>query len=152
MTNPIESKKHYSQYVDQKTPNSKTKVNFFKAFLVGGIICIIGQYITSFFLNQGYTREISASLTSVILIFLGAFLTAINVYNKLGKFAGAGSIVPITGFAHAMQSAALDYRKEGFVTGIGANMFKLAGSVIIYGVVSAYIFGLLRLLVMGGAA
>lgn len=143
MTNPIESKKHYSQYVDQKTPNSKTKVNFFKAFLVGGIICIIGQYITSFFLNQGYTREISASLTSVILIFLGAFLTAINVYNKLGKFAGAGSIVPITGFANSIVSPAMEYKSEGYIMGVGAKMFLVAGPVLVFGISASIFYGII---------
>lgn len=143
MTNPIQSKKHYLNYVDQKTPNSKTKSNFFIAFAVGGIICIIGQAISSFFVNSGYGRDISASLTSIILIFLGAFLTAINVYNKLGKVAGAGSIVPITGFANSIVSPAMEYKSEGYVMGVGAKMFLVAGPVLVFGVSASIFYGVI---------
>lgn len=143
MTNPIESKKHYLDYVDQKTPNSKTKSNFFIAFIVGGIICVVGQAIIAFFASRGYSKDISASLTSVILIFLGAFLTAINVYNKLGKFAGAGSIVPITGFANSIVSPAMEYKSEGYVMGVGAKMFLVAGPVLVFGVSASIFYGVI---------
>lgn len=143
MTNPIESKKHYLDYVDQKTPNSKTKSNFIIAFIVGGIICIIGQFILMFFTNQGYTKDISASLTTVILIFLGAFLTAINVYNKLGKIAGAGSIVPITGFANSIVSPAMEYKSEGYVMGVGSKMFLVAGPVLVFGIAASIFYGVI---------
>ncbi len=143
MTNPIKSKKHYLDYVDQKTPNSKTKSNFFIAFIVGGIICVVGQAIIAFFASRGYSKDISASLTSVILIFLGAFLTAINVYNKLGKFAGAGSIVPITGFANSIVSPAMEYKSEGYVMGVGAKMFLVAGPVLVFGVSASIFYGVI---------
>lgn len=141
MNNPIESKQHYLNYVDQKTPNSKIKSNFFMAFLVGGIICVIGQFILSFFTSQGYAKDTASALTSVILIFLGAFLTAINVYNKLGKHAGAGSIVPITGFANSIVSPAMEYKSEGYIMGVGAKMFLVAGPVLVFGISASIIYG-----------
>ena len=147
---PINTQKEYQDYVNKKSPNSPILRNCLSAFGVGGLICSLGQLIMEVCKYRGLDNEISATITSIILIFLSAFLTALNLFNKIGKFAGAGSLVPITGFAHSMMSAALDYKKEGMVTGIGANMFKLTGSVIIFGVVSAYVFGLIRILLFGG--
>lgn len=143
MINPLESKEHYSKYVDQITPNSKLWRNVLTAFLVGGIICTIGQIITNYWISSGYTKEISASLTSVVLIFLGAFLTALNLYNKIGKRAGAGSIVPITGFANSIVSPAIEYKSEGYVLGVGAKMFVVAGPVLVFGISSSIIYGLI---------
>lgn len=97
---PIETKKDYQAYVDAKTPNSPIWLNILKAFFVGGIICLIGQFISDFWASKGLDQDAVSSATSISLIFIGIFLTAINVYNKIGKFAGAGSIVPITGFAN----------------------------------------------------
>ena len=143
MVNPLQSKEYYSKYVDQVTPNSKIWKNLLIAFLVGGIICTIGQIITNYWLSSGYSKEISSSLTSVVLIFLGSFLTALNLYNKIGKRAGAGSIVPITGFANSIVSPAIEYKSEGYVLGVGAKMFVVAGPVLVFGISSSIIYGLI---------
>ena len=143
MENPIQSKEYYSKYVDKKTPNSKTTTNLLKAFIVGGIICVIGQIISSFCISKGFSKEVASSITSIILIFIGSFLTAINVYNKIGKRAGAGSIVPITGFANSIVSPAIEYKSEGYVLGVGAKMFLVAGPVLVFGISSSIIYGLI---------
>ena len=121
------------------------------AFISGGMIGVIGQgflylYLEVFKMNV----ETSQSLMIMTMIALAAILTGLGIFDKLGQICGAGTFIPITGFAHSMTAAALEYRKEGLVLGIGANIFKLAGTVILYGIVSVYIFGLFRLLVMGG--
>ena len=141
----------YNNYVKAKIPKTKPFPSLLWAFLVGGLICCIGQGI-----NDGITaifpeltKDIVSAYTLVILIFLSTLFTGLGIYDKIGAFAGAGSIIPITGFANSIQSATLAYRKEGFVTGIGANMFKLAGSVIAYGIISSYIFGILRVIIHG---
>lgn len=142
-------KQEYKKIVDKYTPKEERLKNGIVAFLVGGIMGVIGNFLVEFY---SYTFHISSKDASVFmiitLVFLGCFLTCLGFFDKIVNFAKCGLIVPITGFAHAMMSAALEYRKEGLVTGIGANMFKLAGSVIIFGVVSAYLFGLLRIVVM----
>ena len=133
-------------------PTENRFQNGIVAFLVGGFMGIIGELLIefySYFLNIP-TKE-AGTFMIITLIFIGALLTCLGFFDKWVKFAQAGLIIPITGFAHAMMSAALEYRKEGMVTGIGANMFKLAGSVIIFGVVSAYVFGLVRLILFDGA-
>ena len=115
------------------------------------IMGVLGNFLVEFYSSTFDLSSKDASVFMIItLVFLGCFLTCLGFFDKWVGFAKCGLIIPITGFAHAMMSAALEYRKEGLVTGIGSNMFKLAGSVIIYGVVSAYIFGLLRLLIIGG--
>lgn len=143
MVNPLESKEYYSNYVDQITPNSKIIPNLLKAFIVGGVICTIGQIITNYWLSSGYSKELASSLTSIVLIFLGAFLTALNLYNKIGKRAGAGSIIPITGFANSIVSPAIEYKSEGYVLGVGAKMFVVAGPVLVFGISSSIIYGLI---------
>lgn len=144
-------KKKYQSIVNKNTPKENRLYNSLIAFIVGGIMGMIGQGlidIYSYFLGIS-TKEASVFMI-VTLIFIGCLLTCLGFFDRFVHFAKCGLIVPITGFAHAMQSAALEFRKEGFVMGLGANMFKLSGSVIIFGVVSAYVFGLLRLLIMGG--
>jgi len=144
-------KKEYKKIVDKYTPNNPRLKNAIIAFLIGGFMGTLGNFLVDFY---SYYFELSTKDASVFmiitLIFLGCILTCFGFFDKWVNFAKCGLIIPITGFAHAMMSAALEYRKEGLVTGLGANMFKLAGSVIIFGVVSAYIFGLLRISVMGG--
>lgn len=141
----------YKKIVEKYTPKEPRLKNSLIAFFVGGIMGILGNFLVDFY---SYCFDLSSKDASVFmiitLVFLGCILTCFGFFDKWVNFSKCGLIVPITGFAHAMMSAALEYRKEGLVTGIGANMFKLAGSVIIFGVVSAYIFGLLRILVMGG--
>lgn len=145
------SKEKYQKIVNKYTPKEKVLKNSLIAFFIGGIMGVIGQGLIDLY---SYIFNISSKDASVFmivtLIFLGCILTCLGFFDKIVKFAKCGLIIPITGFAHAMMSAALEYRKEGMITGIGANMFKLAGSVIIFGVVSAYIFGLIRLLIFGG--
>jgi len=144
-------KNKYKNLVNKHTPKENILYNALIAFLIGGLMGMLGQGLVdiySYFLNIS-TNDASV-LMIVTLVFLGCLLTCLGFFDKFVNFAKCGLIIPITGFAHAMMSATLEYRKEGFVTGIGANMFKLAGSVIIFGVVSAYFFGVIRLLILGG--
>lgn len=140
----------YKRLVSKHTPKENVLNNALIAFIVGGFMGLLGQFLTDFY---SYIFNISISdgttLMIVTLVFLGCLFTCLGFFDKLVHFARCGLIIPITGFAHAMMSASLEYRKEGFVTGIGANMFKLAGSVIVFGVVSAYVFGFLRLIIGG---
>lgn len=144
-------KSKYAKIVKKNTPREKIILNPIIAFLVGGFMGLLGQGLIEFY---SYIFSISTKDASVFmivtLIFVGCLLTCLGFFDKLVQFAKSGLIIPITGFAHAMMSATLEYRKEGMITGIGANMFKLAGSVIVFGVVSAYVFGLIRLLIFGG--
>lgn len=144
-------KSKYKQIVDKYTPKENRLTNALICFFIGGIMGVIGQGLIDLY---SYFFNIPTSQASVFmivtLIFIGCLLTCLGWFDKIVNFAKCGLIVPITGFAHAMMSAALEYRKEGMVTGIGANMMKLAGSVIIFGVVSAWVFGLIRLMIMGG--
>ena len=146
---PIETKKDYQKYVDKKTPNSPIGLNILKAFVVGGIICLIGQFILDGIKGLGVDEESAASITSISLIFIGIFLTALNIYSKIGKFAGAGSIVPITGFANSIASPAIEFKSEGLVLGVGAQLFKIAGPVLVYGISSSVIVGILYFLFVG---
>ena len=125
-------------------------MDYIKAFIIGGLICIVGQVITDIAMSYGLEKKVASTVSTISLIFIGALLTTLKLYQPLGKFAGAGSIVPITGFSNSIVSPAIEYKSEGLVLGIGANMFKLAGSVIIFGVVSAYLFGILRIFLIGG--
>lgn len=144
-------KNKYQEIVKKNTPKENRLYNGMLAFLVGGTVGIVGQLLIDFYSWQFHipTKEASSYMI-VTLIFVGCLLTCFGFFDKWVHFAKAGFIVPITGFAHSMMSAALEYRKEGMVTGIGANMLKLAGSVIIFGVVSAYIFGMIRFIMFGG--
>lgn len=140
----------YKRLVTKHTPKENVLNNALIAFIIGGFMGLLGQFLTDIY---SYIFNISisdgATLMIVTLVFLGCLFTCLGFFDKLVHFARCGLIIPITGFAHAMMSASLEYRKEGFVTGIGANMFKLAGSVIVFGVVSAYVFGFLRLMIGG---
>ncbi|HIS90326.1 MAG TPA: stage V sporulation protein AC [Candidatus Faecisoma merdavium] len=143
-------KNKYKMLVSKHTPRENVLKNALIAFIVGGFMGLIGQFLVDFY---SYIFNIStsdgATLMIITLVFLGCLLTCLGFFDKIVHFARCGLIIPITGFAHAVMSATLEYRKEGFVTGIGANMFKLAGSVIVFGVVSAYLFGFLRLIIGG---
>lgn len=144
-------KNKYKNIVAKYTPKENVLYNALIAFIIGGIMGVIGQGLVdlySYFLN--ISTNDAAVLMIVTLVVMGCFLTCLGFFDKMVNFAKCGLIIPITGFAHAMMSAALEYRKEGLVTGIGANMFKLAGSVIVFGVVGAYFFGLIRFIILGG--
>ncbi len=131
----------YSAYVESKAKKSPIVKNLIWAFLVGGFICVIGQLITNLFLSFGLSKDDATTVCTISLIFIGAFLTAINVYAKIGQHAGAGSIIPITGFSNSIVAPAIEFKTEGYVLGLGANMFKVAGPVLVYGITSSVIIG-----------
>ena len=140
---PINTNSEYQEYVNQKSPNSPILKNCFNSFWVGGFICGIGQVIMEICKYNGLSTETSATIVSVSLIFLSAFLTALNVFNKIGKFAGAGSLVPITGFANSIVSPAMEYKSEGYVMGVGAKMFTVAGPVLVYAISASVLVGII---------
>lgn len=144
--NPLESQSSYQEYVDKKTPNSPIIKNCFCAFLVGGLICAIGQIIFEAAKIRSIDGTTCYTIVSVSLIFISSFLTALNLFNKIGKFAGAGSLVPITGFANSIVSPAMEYKSEGYVMGVGAKMFTVAGPVLVYGISSSIIVGLVSMI------
>ena len=146
MNNPMDTQQNYQEYVNQKSPNSPILKNCFNSFWVGGLICSIGQFIMEICKYNGLDKTMSATIVSISLIFLSAFLTSLNIFNKIGKFAGAGSLVPITGFANSIVSPAMEYKSEGYVMGVGAKMFTVAGPVLVYGISTSVIVGLLYLL------
>ncbi len=142
--------KEYQKLVKKYEPKEEILKNAIIAFLTGGLMGVLGQGITELYIYTFNIPVKEATVYMIItLIFLGCLFTCLGWFDKIVNFSKCGLIVPITGFAHSMQSAALEYKKEGLVTGIGANMFKLAGSVIVFGIVSAYILGLLRLIIGG---
>lgn len=144
--NPLNTKKDYQEYVNRKSPNSPILKNCFNSFWTGGLICTIGQIIMEICKFNGLDQTASGTIVSISLIFLSAFLTAINIFNRIGKFAGAGSLVPITGFANSIVSPAMEYKSEGYVMGVGAKMFTVAGPVLVYGISSSIVVGLLYLI------
>lgn len=134
--------KNYKEYVDKISPKPKYIKNYIMAFVVGGTICMIGQGINDAYVKFGGLEKMNAATaTSITLIFLGAFLTGIGVYDLIGKRAGAGSAIPITGFANSIVSPAMEFKREGYVLGVGANLFKIAGPVLVYGIGSSVLFG-----------
>ncbi len=139
--------KDYQNFVKQKRPKPPILKNVIAAFAVGGTICAIGQVILNFFVSRGMTPEQAGAPTSISMIFLGALLTGLGVYDKIGKFAGAGSVVPITGFANSIVSPAMEFKREGYVFGVAAKMFAVAGPVLVYGINSATIIGLIYYLI-----
>lgn len=141
--NPQDTKKSYQDYIDKKSPNSPIFKNCFNAFWVGGLICTIGQIINEFCKYKGLDAQISSTIVSIVLIGISAFLTGLNIFNKIGKFAGAGSLIPITGFANSIVSPAMEYKSEGYVMGVGAKMFTVAGPVLVYGISSSILIGFL---------
>ena len=141
------SQNDYEKLVKQASPNSKILKNCLGAFLVGGIICTIGQALLTWYYSLGMDKTTSGALTSIMLIALAILLTACHVFDKIAKFAGAGTLVPITGFANAMASPAMEFKAEGFILGVGAQMFSIAGPVIVYGVVASMVYGAILLLI-----
>lgn len=139
------NQKQYNNTLKNYQPKPNLIVNCLKAFVVGGLICLFGQLLTDIFVNVfDMTEKEAGNPTVTTLILISALLTGFGVYDKLGQFAGAGSAVPVTGFANSITSAALEHRSEGIVLGVATNMFKLAGSVIVFGVVAAYVVGIIR--------
>ncbi|MCC3380131.1 stage V sporulation protein AC [Paenibacillus farraposensis] len=152
-TSPLSiNEKDYQSVFKKHEPSRKVFANCVRAFLVGGVICVIGQAIQEAFMaGMHLSAKDAAAPTSSMMILLAVILTCIGVYDKIAQWAGAGTAVPITGFANSMCSAALEYRSEGLVLGVGANMFKLAGSVVVFGVVAAFVVGVIyAILGLGG--
>jgi stage V sporulation protein AC len=148
---PKQSKKavmEYAKLVERLSPKSEMGQGMLRAFWVGGVICVIGQIITDCFTGIfAWGTQAASTATSICLIFLSALLTGLGVYDRIGKYAGAGSIVPITGFANSVVAPAMEFRCEGLVMGIGAKLFTLAGPVLVYGISSSVIVGLISFLI-----
>ncbi len=133
----------YNEYVKRKTPDSKTFLCCVKAFLIGGLICAIGQCIRVIFEKLGLSEDAASTATAITLVFFGALLTGLDIYPKIAKHAGAGTIVPITGFANSVVAPALEAKTEGMVLGVGAKIFTIAGPVILYGTIASSVAGLI---------
>lgn len=133
----------YSHMAEQAVPKSRSYINVPVAFITGGLICVLGQLILNTFTNMGFDKKLSGTWTSVILIILSAVLTGAGIYEKIARHAGAGTLVPITGFANAVVSPALESRTEGFIPGTGSKIFTIAGPVILYGTAAAFIYGII---------
>lgn len=146
------TQQEYQELAKRHEPSRPLARNFLRAFLVGGVICLIGQGIQEMFIHFfDFTEKTAGNPTVAVLIFCSALLTGLGWYDRIAQWAGAGTSVPVTGFANSITSAALEHRSEGFVLGVGGNMFKLAGSVIVFGVASAFVIGLIKTLIkMGG--
>ena len=141
------SPKEYREYVKRKQKKSPLLKDMALAFLVGGAICVLGQLIMNGFAALGLNKEDAGTATSVSLVFLSALFTGLNLYNSLARFAGAGSLVPITGFANSVVSPAIDFKAEGIITGMASKMFIIAGPVIVFGTAASVVYGLIYWLV-----
>jgi len=137
------------QEYDAMVQRVKPKPQVFKhciwAFIVGGLICVLGQMLTNYFLSQGFKINDAGSATAVVLVFLAALFTGLGIYDELGKRAGAGSIVPITGFANAIVASALEFKREGYIFGVGARIFSVAGPTLLFGFVVSTLIGLIKI-------
>ena len=139
------TKQMYQQQASKYQPKRNVLLNCFRAFWVGGTICLLGQALQNMYIHFfGFTEKTASNPTVATLIFIAVLLTGLGIYDNIGQYAGAGSAVPVTGFANSIASAAIEHRSEGYVLGVGGNMFKLAGSVIVFGVVAAFIGGLIK--------
>lgn len=141
------TQKEYADILKEVSPDSPLGTDMLKAFVVGGIICTIGQCFLNFYMKILQERDLASTATSISLIFIAAALTACNVFDSLAKFAGAGTLVPITGFSNAVVSPAMEYKTEGYILGVGSKMFVIAGPVIVYGTASSVIAGLIWMII-----
>ncbi|SDW69991.1 stage V sporulation protein AC [Marininema mesophilum] len=140
-----QEQKEYQEFAGKYRPKPKLFTNCLKAFIIGGLICVLGQLLQMMYIQWfGFKPDHAGDPTVATLIFLACLLTGLGVYDNIGQWAGAGSAVPVTGFANSIASAALEHYTEGYVLGVGGNMFKLAGSVIVWGTVSAFVVGVIR--------
>lgn len=140
------SPKEYQNYVKEKSPKSPIVKDTVLAFLIGGAICVLGQAIQNGWMSAGLGKEDAGTATAISLVFLSALLTGLNLYNKIARFGGAGTLVPITGFANSVVSPAIDFKSEGFITGMAAKMFQIAGPVIVFGTLASVIYGVILML------
>ena len=136
------TEKQYARLVKQASPNSPMGRNCLFAFLIGGSICTLGQLLMNGYLALGMEKQDASTAVSVTLVFLSALLTGLSLYDNIAKYAGAGTLVPITGFANAVAAPAVEFKTEGFILGVGAKMFTIAGPVIVYGVSASVVYGL----------
>lgn len=137
------SKNQYSEMVKKASPRSKSIIDIPCAFVIGGLICVIGQALTNLYSSMGFDDRTSSAWCTVTLVFLSALFTGLGLYEKLAKHGGAGTLVPVTGFANAVSSAAVEFKSEGLILGLGAKIFIIAGPVILYGTVASVIYGLI---------
>lgn len=144
MASKTKKQQEYQRLAKKHVPKPNYVRNSINAFLVGGVICTIGQGVNNWFLAQGIAKSDAGAYTAIFMIFIGALLTGLGLYDKLSKVGGAGSAIPITGFANTIVSAAMDFKTEGYILGMAAQMYKIAGPVITYGVVSAVAAGLIQ--------
>ena len=140
------SPKEYKSYVEQKARKSPIVKDVALAFVIGGLICVVGQAIQNGWSAMGLNQEDAGTATSVCMVLLSALLTGFNLYNKLARYGGAGTLVPITGFANSVVSPAIDFKSEGFITGMAAKMFTVAGPVIVFGTLASVIYGVILML------
>ncbi|MCD8361814.1 MAG: SpoVA/SpoVAEb family sporulation membrane protein [Lachnospiraceae bacterium] len=138
-----EQKQEYQEYVKQVTPTHSLPKEMLKAFLLGGLICALGQLIVNTGMSMGLDKDTAKTWCSILLVFLSVLLTGLNIYPSIAKWGGAGALVPITGFANGVASSAIEYKKEGQVFGIGSNIFSIAGPVILYGIFTSWVLGLI---------
>ena len=137
------NKKEYGAYIKEFCPQSPIWMDVLKSFVIGGLICTIGQLILNGYTLMGMDKEQAGTATSITLVFLSALLTGLSLYDNIAKHAGAGTLVPITGFANAVSAPAVEFRSEGFILGVAAKMFTIAGPVIVYGVSASVVYGLI---------
>ena len=140
------SSEEYAAFVDSLSPRSPIWGDLLRAGLVGGVICTLGQALTDLYTACGAAADTAAAWCSITLVFLGALLTGLGVYDDLARFAGAGSLVPITGFANSVVSPAIDFKSEGFITGMASKMFVVAGPVIVFGTLASVVYGVILML------
>lgn len=140
------TQEQYKLLTQQYTPKPTIVKNVLRAFIVGGIICAIGQVIINFFVSLGLGRTDASTAATATMIFLGALLTGLGIYDEIGKIGGAGSIIPVTGFANSIVAPAMEFKREGFVLGMGAKLFTVAGPVLVYGIATSIVVGIIYLI------
>lgn len=142
--------KEYQEYVKKKIPKPPYLKNAIRAFLIGGLICLIGQIIRNILFSFGLDENQVVAGTAIILVFIGSLLTGIGIYDEIGKYGGAGAVIPITGFANSIVSTAMEHKREGYIFGVAANMFTIAGPVLVYGIGGSIVVGLLYIILTSG--
>lgn len=143
------NKKDYQKYAEKKVPKPTYLKNIIMAFLIGGLICTIGQVIINFGISRDLDQETASTVATLSMVFIGALLTGLGVYDEIAKVGGAGAAIPITGFANSMVSPAMEFKSEGFLFGVAAKMFTIAGPVLVYGIGLSIIIGIINILISG---
>lgn len=136
-------KREFNKITAEESPKPNLLKHCIGAFIVGGLICDVGQFFTNYFMNAGYSKEDTAAIVPIIMVFIGTLLTGLDIYDGIAEYGGGGTVVPITGFANAMASPAIEYKTEGLVFGVAVKMFTIAGPVLVYGIGSSVVAGLI---------